>query len=129
MSKKIYTSENVKASGPYSHAVDAGNYIFFSGQTAMNGTEEHLIRAKGGIKEQTERALSYLESVMGKAGVTESDVVKVNVYLTSMTQFEEMNAAYGEFFSEPYPARTCVAVQDLPLHADVEIEAIAEAPQ
>lgn len=123
MTRKNYTAKNVSASGPYSHAIDSGDYIFFSGQTAMNGVDE---KEKGDITEQTKRSLAYLESVMNVADVTSDDVIKVNVYLTKMAYFDEMNKVYEDFFTSPYPARTCVAVYELPLGADVEIEVIVK---
>ncbi len=126
MTRKNYTAENVSASGPYSHAINSGDYIFFSGQTAMNGTEAEKV--KGDITEQTQKSLGYLESVMTEAGVTSDEVVKVNVYLTKMAYFEDMNNVYKDFFKAPYPARTCVAVYELPLGADVEIEVIVKKP-
>lgn len=126
MTRINYTADNVSASGPYSHAIDAGDFIFFSGQTAMNGVEPVEEQAKDTITEQTKKSLSYLQSVMEAAGVTSDDVMKVNVYLTKMAYFGEMNEVYKEFFNEPYPARTCVAVYELPLGADVEIEVIVK---
>ena len=123
MTRKNYTAKNVSASGPYSHAIDSGDYIFFSGQTAMNGVD---VEEKGDITEQTKRSLAYLESVMNVADVTSDDVIKVNVYLTKMAYFDEMNKVYEDFFTPPYPARTCVAVYELPLGADVEIEVIVK---
>ena len=66
------------------------------------------------------------EELMQKAGVGLDQVVKVNVYLTSMAHFDEMNAVYKQMFTEPYPARTCVAVLALPLEADIEIECIVK---
>ena len=123
MTRKNYTAKNVSASGPYSHAIDSGDYIFFSGQTAMNGVD---VEEKGDITEQTKRSLAYLESVMNVADVTSDDVIKVNVYLTKMAYFDEMNKVYEDFFTSPYPARTCVAVYELPLGADVEIEIIVK---
>lgn len=68
----------------------------------------------------------HLKDVMSEAGVTLNDVVKVNVYLTGMKYFDEMNAVYKQMFKEPYPARTCVAVLELPVGADVEIECIVK---
>lgn len=126
MKRKIYTGEGVSASGPYSHAVDAGDYVFFSGQTAMNslGKENNLL--KGKIELQTKEVFSNLASVMKAAAIDKSQVLKVNVYLTSMEHFEAMNGIYQEFFESPYPARTCVAVKELPLGADIEIEVIAK---
>lgn len=128
MTRKNYTADNVSASGPYSHAIDSGDYIFISGQTAMNGIEKKEEKVKGDITEQTQKSLAYLESIMNVAGVTSDDVVKVNVYLTKMAYFDEMNTVYKDFFNDPYPARTCVAVYELPLGADVEIEVIVKKP-
>lgn len=128
MTRKNYTANNVSASGPYSHAIDARDYIFFSGQTAMNGVESKDSKTKGDITEQTQTAFTYLASVMEVAGVTSDDIVKVNVYLTSMAHFDAMNEVYKTFFNDPYPARTCVAVNELPLETDVEIEFIAKKP-
>lgn len=128
MTRKNYTADNVSASGPYSHAIEAGDYIFFSGQTAMNGIENDGEKTKGDISEQTKTALSYLTSVMETANVTSDDVVKVNVYLTTMDHFNGMNEVYKDYFNDPYPARTCVAVNELPLGADVEIEFIVKKP-
>ena len=126
MVRKNYTANNVTSSGPYSHAIDTGDYIFFSGQTAMNGIDNESKKVKGNIIEQTKTTFSYLASVMEAADVTSDDVVKVNVYLTKMAYFDEMNEVYKTFFNEPYPARTCVAVNELPLGADVEIEVIVK---
>lgn len=129
MTRKNYTADNVSASGPYSHAIDAGEFIFLSGQTAMNGIDSEAKKELGNITEQTETAFSYLTSVMDVAGVTSDDVMKVNVYLTSMDHFDEMNEVYKSFFNTPYPARTCVAVKELPLKTDVEIEFIVKKPR
>lgn len=121
--KRAYTGVGVTASGPYSHAVESDGFIFFSGQTAMNG--ELPILKKESISKQVELVFEHLEAVMTASQVSFSDVVKVNVYLTSMAYFEEMNHIYQEKFKDPFPARTCVAVKELPLEADVEIEMIA----
>lgn len=126
MSKKNYTAKDVKASGPYSHAVETDGYVFFSGQTAMNTIEKGAEGLKENIKEQTKKVFFNLNSVMETAGVTREDVVKVNVYLTTMDYFNDMNEIYADFFHEPYPARTCVAINELPLGAKVEIEMIAK---
>lgn len=122
MSRKTYTGEGVSVSGPYSHAVDAGSTIFFSGQVAKNAPDYK--EATGSIEEQTKQCFKNLEKVLNTANATFSDVVKVNVYLTTMKNFQGMNAVYETVFSEPYPARTCVAVKELPLEADIEIELV-----
>ena len=124
MVRKTYRAKNVTASGPYSHAVEADNFIFLSGQTAMNSeTVENL---QGNIAEQTKQCFTNLSEVLEAANLTHDDVVKVNVYLTDMNNFSAMNEVYKTFFNEPYPARTCVAVLALPLGAEVEIEMIAK---
>ncbi|MEI4768269.1 Rid family detoxifying hydrolase [Psychrobacillus sp. FJAT-51614] len=124
MIRKTYRAKNVTASGPYSHAVEADDFIFLSGQTAMNAdTVENL---QGNIAEQTKQCFTNLLEVLEAANLTHDDVVKVNVYLTDMNHFSSMNEVYKTFFNEPYPARTCVAVLALPLGAEVEIEMIAK---
>ncbi len=124
MVRKTYSAKNVTASGPYSHAVDADNFIFLSGQTAMNSEAGENLR--GNIAEQTKQCFTNLFEVLEAANLTHDDVVKVNVYLTDMNNFSAMNEVYKTFFNDPYPARTCVAVLALPLGAEVEIEMIAK---
>ncbi|HLQ73615.1 MAG TPA: Rid family detoxifying hydrolase [Bacillota bacterium] len=122
--RKVYDAKTADASGPYSHAVDSGDYVFFSGQTAKNTvTAEDMT---GDITAQTKQCFINLFSVMEDAEITSDDVVKVNVYLTTMKHFDEMNQVYVTKFNEPFPARTCVAVHELPLGAEVEIEMIAK---
>lgn len=123
MTRKTYTAKSVSASGPYSHAVDAGEFVFFSGQTAMNTLDAP--DWTGDIKVQTKQCFTNLFAVMSEAGISPDEVVKVNVYLTTMDDFDGMNEVYKAQFSAPYPARTCVAVSELPLGAEVEIEIIA----
>lgn len=124
--RKNYTSESVVASGPYSHAIDDGDYIFLAGQTAMNSIDYSPDDPKGTIADQTELTFANIQSVLEAAGLTFDHVVKANVYLTDMADFAEMNGVYSKYFTPPYPARTCVAVLGLPLGADVEIEMIAK---
>ncbi|MHC5267895.1 RidA family protein [Enterococcus sp. LJL98] len=124
MKRKIYTGKNIASSGPYSHAVDSGDFIYFSGQTAYNGQDYQ--GEKYDIATQAQKCFDYLEDVMEAANVSLEQVVKVNVYLTSMQHFDAMNTVYQSRFSKPYPARTCVAVYELPLGADIEIECIVK---
>ncbi len=125
--RKSYTTKDVMSSGPYSHAIDAGEYVYLSGQTAENSlTLKKKDNEELDIKEQTEECFKNLNRVLNEAGLTEKNVVKVNVYLTGMKYFDPMNEVYKTKFSEPYPARTCVAVFELPLGADVEIEVVAK---
>ena len=122
--RKVYTGKDVMSSGPYSHAVDAGEFVYLSGQTAKNSLT--LKKKDLDIKEQTEECFKNLDRVLKEVGLSEKNVVKVNVYLTGMKHFEAMNEVYKTKFTEPYPARTCVAVLELPLGADVEIEVVAK---
>lgn len=126
MARKTYNVKGATVSGPYSHVVDAGEFVFLSGQTAMNSvTAEKVI---GNIEAQTKQCFANLFEVLEAANLTPDDVVKVNVYLTDMKHFSAMNEEYKTYFTEPYPARTCVAVLALPLGAEVEIELIAKRP-
>jgi 2-iminobutanoate/2-iminopropanoate deaminase len=120
----VTSSSAPRAIGPYSQAVWSGSQLFCSGQTPIDPSSGALV--PGGIAEQTAQAFNNLESVLGAAGLTLDDVIKVNVYLTSMIHFAGMNAVYQTRFTPPFPARTTVAVAELPLNALVEIELVAE---
>ena len=113
-----------QAIGPYSQAVWTGSLLYCSGQTPIDPATGKLVT--GDIGEQTQQAFNNLESVLHAAGLGMQDVIKVNVYLTSMTSFAGMNAVYQTRFTPPYPARTTVAVAGLPMDAQVEIELVAE---
>ena len=112
------------AIGPYSHGVWAGELLYLSGQTPIDPATGKLI--DGDVQAQTHRVFDNLEGALRDAGLTLDDVIKCNVYLTSMSNFSEMNAAYGVRFAAPFPARTMVAVAGLPLGAAVEIELVAQ---
>lgn len=124
MTRKVYNTENATVSGPYSHGVDAGEFVFLSGQTARNTTGKNKDAID--ISTQTEECFKSLFDVLKSIKLKSEDVIKVNVYLTDMKYFSEMNQVYESKFSKPFPARTCVAVYQLPLGADVEIELIAK---
>lgn len=126
MTRKTYTGKTITSSGPYSHAVDAGGYVYFSGQTAYNAKDYDGEICD--ITTQTKKCFAHLEDVMEEAGVSFADVIKVNVYLTGMKYFNDMNNVYQTYFDMPFPARTCVAVYELLLGADVEIECVVKRP-
>ena len=109
--------------GPYSHAVQAGDVIYLSGQTPINSETGKL--AAGDIAAQTEQCFKNLFNVLVSSGLTPDDVVKVNVFLTDMNDFAAMNEVYSRQFTAPYPARTTIGVASLPLGARIEIEMIA----
>ena len=115
------------AVGPYSHAATGEGTLFLSGQTPIDPATGLLI--EGDVGAQTRRVFDNLATVLQQAGGSLDDVVKVNVYLTSMSDFAAMNAVYADVFSEPFPARTTVAVAGLPLDARVEIECVAAVPR
>jgi|SRR5579885_2065437 2-iminobutanoate/2-iminopropanoate deaminase len=120
--KQINSNEAPKPVGPYSQAVMAGGFVFCSGQIGLDPFSNTL---KQGVKEQTKQALINIEKVLGAAGLSMKDVVRVTVYLKNMNDFQEMNEEYTKHFSNPFPARTTVEVSSLPKGALVEIDAIA----
>ena len=122
--KIISTKKAPAAIGPYSQAVLVGNLVFSSGQIPIDPATGAF--AEGGIKEQTRQSLTNVKAILEEAGLTMSNVVKTTVFMADMSHFADMNAVYAEFFSEPYPARSAVAVKTLPKGALVEIEVIAE---
>lgn len=125
MARKAFSAEGAISVGPYSHAVKAGETVYLSGQTPIDSATGKL--AEGGIKAQTEQCFKNLFNVLKAAGLTPDDVQKVNVYLTDMKNFSEMNEVYEKQFMAPYPARTTIGVAALPLGADIEIEMIARS--
>lgn len=126
MTRKALSSPTASAIGPYSHAVDDGTHVFCSGQTPIDPETGRL--RQGGVGEQTHQCFDNLFAVLADGGLGAEDVVKVNVYLTDMDDFAEMNEAYATRFSDPPPARTTVGVAALPMDARVEIELVAKKP-
>ncbi len=112
-----------KAIGPYSPAIRAGQLLFVSGQVAIDPATGNMI--EGGIADETRRVLDNVGALLLAAGRSFGDVVRTTVYLADMNDFAAMNAVYGEYFAEPYPARATVQVARLPKDARVEIDVIA----
>ena len=125
MKKVISTKAAPAAIGPYSQAIQVANLVYTSGQLPIDPATGSF--PEGGIKEQTRQSLTNVQAILQEAGLTMSHVVKTTVFLADMNDFADMNAVYAEFFSEPYPARSAVAVKTLPKGALVEIEIVAEA--
>lgn len=123
MSRTALSSATASAIGPYSHAIDDGTHVFCSGQTPVDPRTGEL--REGGVGDQTHQCFDNLFAVLADGGLTSDDVVKVNVYLTDMRDFAEMNEAYATRFGPPPPARTTVGVAALPMGARVEIELVA----
>ncbi len=126
MKKAISTQQAPAAIGPYSQAIQVGNLVYTSGQIPIDPATGSFV--EGGIKEQTRQSLTNVKAILGEVGVSMSNVVKTTVFLADMNDFADMNAVYAEFFTEPYPARSAVAVKTLPKGALVEIEVVAEIP-
>lgn len=124
MKKVINTSKAPAAIGPYSQAIQVGNLLYTSGQIPIDPATGAF--AIGGIKEQTRQSLLNVQAILQEAGITLNNVVKTTVFLADMNDFADMNGVYATFFSEPYPARSAVAVKTLPKGALVEIEVVAE---
>lgn len=123
MNKAIHTDNAPKALGPYSQAIEAGNMVFASGQVPIDPATDQFV--PGGIKEQTRQALTNARNILAEAGIDLAHVVKTTVFLSDMDNFAAMNEVYAQFFEQPYPARSAVAVKTLPKGALVEVECIA----
>jgi 2-iminobutanoate/2-iminopropanoate deaminase len=123
MTRKAINSTLAATIGAYSHAVESNGLLFLSGQTPVDLTSGKLV--EGDVERQTEQCLRNLSNVLSAAHLSEVDVISVNVYLTDMNDFAQMNAVYARHFSAPYPARTTIGCASLPLAAKVEIGLIA----
>jgi len=126
MSKTAITSPELSPPvGPFSQAIEAGGFLYLSGQVAQDPATGKVV--EGGILAETERIFQNLSSLLKAAGKSFDDVVRAGVYLTSMSDFVAMNGIYARYFSQPFPARTTVAVAELPLGACVEIDFVVKA--
>lgn len=123
MNNQIHTDNAPAAIGPYSQAIEAGNMVFASGQIPIDPATGNFV--EGGIKEQTRQSLTNAQNILSAAGTDLQHVVKTTVFLSDMDNFGAMNEVYAEFFAQPFPARSAVAVKTLPKGALVEVECIA----
>lgn len=119
----ISTTDAPAAIGPYSQAIAAGDFIFCSGQVALDPASGEL--GPDDVRGQTRRALENLSGVLRAGGSSLADVVKTTVFLVDMADYAAVNEVYGEFFANLPPARSAIAVAALPRGARVEVEAIA----
>ncbi len=122
MKKVISTSAAPGAIGPYSQAIDTGTFVYASGQIPINPANGEVVE---GIKAQTEQSIANVTAILNEAGLSLENVVKTTVFLADMNDFAAMNEVYGNAFKAPYPARSAVAVRELPKKVLVEIEVIA----
>lgn len=125
--RAVNAADAPPAAGPYSHAVAAGGLLFLSGQVPLDPATGSLV--EGSIGEQTARCMQNLELVCAAAGASLQDAVRCGIYVTDMTTFADVNAAYGAFFaSVDPPARSTIEVSALPLGAHVEVDAVVALP-
>jgi len=124
MGKRVIQTEKApKAIGPYSQAIQAGNFLFLSGQIPLDPKTGELV--KGDIRQQTQQVLENIKGVMESQGLGMEDVVKVTIFLKDIGNFNQVNEIYSTYFPSSPPARSTVEVAKLPKDADIEIEAIA----
>lgn len=121
--RTIHTERAPRAIGPYSQAVEAGGFLFTAGQIGLDPRTGELV--SDGVEDQAKQVLENLGAILSSSGLTPADVVKTTVYLVDMNDFPRVNAIYGSWFAEPYPARATVAVAALPAGALVEIDLVA----
>ncbi len=123
--KAISTDKAPQAIGPYSQAIQVGEFLFLSGQIPLDPSTGEMDRED--IQGQTRRVMENLKAVLESQGLTMESIVKTTIFLTDMGNFAKVNEIYGGYFSENPPARSTVQVSNLPRGAAIEIEAIAVA--
>ena len=122
--KTIINTQNAPAPiGPYNQAVAAGNFIFLSGQIALNPANGQLITDD--IKTETKQVMENIKAILSEAGIDFSNIVKTSIFLTDMQNFAQVNEVYGTYFSDNFPARETVQVAGLPKGVNVEISVTA----
>lgn len=124
MRKAVSTKDAPGAIGPYSQAVEAGGFLFVSGQIPLDPATGSLVA--GDIQAQTRRVFDNLGAILAAAGRSFDDVVKTTVYLADMSEFGAMNEVYGTYFTQPAPARATIQAGRLPKDVRVEIDLIAQ---
>ena len=122
MKKTIISSDKLPVFGPYSAAVEAGSFIFISGQIALDPKTGKVITD---IKSATKQILNNMQIIMEAAGLKLTNIVKTTIYLKNISDFAVVNEVYAGFFSEDPPARSTIEVSALPKGVPIEIEAIA----
>ena len=124
--RTIQTERAPAAIGPYSQAIHIGDFLYTSGQIALD--PESGIFLSGEIEEETEQTLKNISAILQAGGVNFENVIKTTVYLSDLNDFTRMNQVYEKYFSKNKPARACVQVAALPKGAKIEIDAIACCP-
>ena len=123
--EELPTDDAPPSIGPFSQGIRDGDKIYVSGQGPIDPESEEII--DGDVRDQTARTLENIEAVLSSAGKSLDDVVKATVFVMDMDDYDDINDVYGEYMSDPYPARSAVQVEELPVDIDVEIEVVASA--
>jgi len=124
MERSVISTDSAPAAiGPYSQGVVVGEFLFLSGQIALDPLTGEMVR--GGIEAQTQRVMENLRGILEAQGLGFESLVKTTIFLTNMKEFSKVNETYGSYFSENQPARSTVEVSGLPRDAAIEIEAVA----
>ncbi len=121
--KQISTQNAPAAIGPYSQAIEVNGFVYASGQLPIDPATGAF--PEGGVKAQTRQSILNVKAILEEAGLALSNVVKTTVYLADMGDFVAMNEVYSQFFAQPFPARSAIAVKALPKGALVEVEVVA----
>jgi 2-iminobutanoate/2-iminopropanoate deaminase len=122
----IHTDLAPKAVGPYSQAVMTGNFLFCSGQIAIDPSSNEVLKVS--VKDQTHRVMKNIEAVLKQAELNFGHIVKTTIFVTDMNDFAAINEVYASYLQAPYPARSTVGVSALPKGVNVEIEVVALKP-
>ncbi|MCB5934520.1 RidA family protein [Caldibacillus thermoamylovorans] len=123
MLRKIHTEHAPQAIGPYSQGIEAGNFIFLSGQIPVDPETNEII--EGDIVAQTNQVMRNIQAILASIGLTLNHIVKTTIFLKNMDEFTLVNEAYAKYFGEHRPARSTVEVSRLPKNVSIEIEVIA----
>lgn len=123
MARIISTDKAPQAIGPYSQAVESGGILFLSGQIPLNKEGE---MCEGDFETKTRQVFANIEAILGAEDLTLNNIIKVNIYLTDISNFEVVNQVMASLFVGPYPARALVQVTALPKGSEIEVEVVAE---
>lgn len=124
MKKIIHTTQAPAPIGPYSQAVQAGGFLFVSGQIPINPASGELILDN--IEQETHQVMANIKAILEVAGLDFANILKTSIFLKNMDDFAKVNAVYGEYFTADFPARETVQVSRLPKDVNVEISVIAQ---
>jgi reactive intermediate/imine deaminase len=127
MKEPIHTDQAPAAIGTYSQAIRAGDTVYMSGQIPLDPATMEMV--PGGVEEQIHRVFQNLSAVCQAAGGNLNDLAKLNIFLTDLSCFGQVNSIMAEYFDEPYPARAAIGVSELPRGAQVEMDAVMWLPR